>query len=96
VNYGFGIERPPAHHQVSQRPAARYLVLIEAGGPMVALMFTEARELAADFDAGAEEVAVMTRGLQATIGATGAEWDRALAGHSTEERAAADVFTLDV
>ena len=59
-------------------------------------MFTEARELAADFDAGAEEVAVMTRGLRAAIGASGPEWDRALGGHSADERAAAEVFTLDV
>jgi hypothetical protein len=96
MNQGFGIERPAAHRQTERRAMARYLVLIEAGGPVVALLFTELRQLAADFDAGSEEVAVMTRGLQPAVGAIGAEWDQALAGHSDAERAAAEVFTLDV
>ena len=95
-NDGFGIERPSAHVHRGHRAKARYLVLIEAAGPVIALLFTEARQLAADFDAGAEEVALMTRGLQAEQGATGPEWDPALAGHSAEERAAAQLFTLDV
>jgi hypothetical protein len=96
VNQGFGIERPSAHVQAATRPAARYLVLIEAAGPVLALMFTAERELVANIDAGAEEVALMTRGLQAVQGASGSEWDRALAGHSADERAHAEVFTLDV
>jgi hypothetical protein len=96
MNYGFGIERPSAHVQDSLRAAARYLVLIEAAGTVLALLFTEARALAASFDAGSEEVALMTRGLQPVVGAQGAEWDDALAGHSASERAAAEVFTLDV
>lgn len=96
MNHGFGIERPTAHHAAALQPAARYLVLIEAAGPMLALMFTEARELVANFDGGTEEVALMTRGLQPVVGAIGPEWDRALAGHSEQERAAAEVFTLDV
>lgn len=96
MSHGFGIERPPAHVQVPVRPAARYLVSIESAGTMLALMFTEAREMVANFDAGAEEVALMTRGLQPAIGATGPEWDRPLGGHSAEERAAAEVFVLDV
>ena len=96
MEHGFGMERPPAHHAAPMQPPARYLVLIEAAGPMLALMFTEARELVANFDGGTEEVALMTRGLQPVVGATGPEWDRALAGHSDEERAAAEVFTLDV
>jgi hypothetical protein len=96
MNYGFGIERPGAHSKDPQRAAARYLVLIESAGPMLALLFTESRDLAADFDAGAEEVALMTRGLQPVVGAKGAEWDKALSGHSAAERAAAEVFTLDV
>jgi hypothetical protein len=95
-NHGFGIERPAAHIHREHRATSRYLVLIESAGPVVALLFTAARELAADFDAGAEEVALMTRGLQPSSGASGPEWDRALAGHSAEERAAATVFVLDV
>jgi hypothetical protein len=95
-NHGFGIERPAAHSHVEHRPKARYLVLIESAGPVSALLFTENREQVADFDAGTEEVALMTRGLRGSIGATGAEWDRALAGHSAQERAAAEVFVLDV
>jgi hypothetical protein len=96
VDHGFGIERPAAHHAAALQPAARYLVLIEAAGPVLALMFTESRELVANIDGGAEEVALMTRGLQPVVGASGPEWDRALAGHSANERAAAGVFTLDV
>ena len=96
MNHGFGIERPSAHVQGAPRPAARYLVLIESAGPMLALMFTEARDMVANFDAGSEEVALMMRGLPPALGAGGPEWDRALAGHSAEERAAAEVFTLDV
>jgi hypothetical protein len=38
----------------------------------------------------------MTHGLIPVQGAAGAEWDRALAGHSTTERAAATVYTLSV
>ena len=75
---------------------ARFLVLIDAAGSVQALLFTADFALAADFDAGSEEVAVMTRGLQPQVGASGPEWDRALAGHSAAERAAAEVFTLDV
>lgn len=96
MDHGFGIERPAAHHASALQPSARYLVLIEAAGPVLALMFTEARELVANIDGGAEEVALMTRGLQPTLGAGGPEWDRALAGHSADERAKAQVFTLDV
>ena len=90
------MERPTAHRQQSLRPMARFLVLIEAAGSMLALLFTAEYALAADFDAGSEEVVVMTRGLQPQVGAAGSEWDRALAGHSAAERAAAEVFTLDV
>jgi hypothetical protein len=38
----------------------------------------------------------MTQGLAAAHDAGSAEWDRALAGHSATERAAAEVYTLDV
>jgi hypothetical protein len=96
MNHGFGIERPAVHHPDEHRTVARYLVLIESGGPVLALLFTEKRDLVANFDAGAEEVALMTRGLRPAAGANGPEWDLALAGQSLEERAAASVYTLDV
>lgn len=78
------------------RPPARYLVLIDADGARTALLFTEERTPAGDFDASSEEVAVMVRGLRATQTAEAAEWDRALAGHSRLDRRAAEVFVLDV
>lgn len=96
MGQGFGIERPPPHAAGPRRPAARYLVLIESAGSGLALLFTDTRELAADFDAGSEEVSSMVHGRQPTIGAIGPEWDRALGGHSAEERASAEVYTLDV
>ena len=92
TQHGYGIERPSAHIHREHRPKARYLVLIESAGPVIALLFTEARELSADFDAGAEEVALMTRGLRAA-GCGGVRVG--LGGHSREERAAAQVFVLD-
>lgn len=78
-----------------QKPA-RFLVIIDAGGAMVARLFDEARVMVAEFDAAAEEVAVMTSGLVPRRGAETAEWDRALQGHNAQERRAAEVYTLDV
>jgi hypothetical protein len=75
---------------------AKYLVLIDAAGEMVARMFDADLRLVSEFDAGSEEVAVMTTGLRPERGALGALWDKALKGHSAEERAAADVYMLDV
>jgi hypothetical protein len=71
-------------------------VLIDAAGSTVAKLFLDTREQAGEFDAGAEEVTLTTRGLMAAKSAHLPEWDRALAGHSAAERAAADVYTLDV
>lgn len=96
MNHGFGRELPHAHAASPHRKPARYLVVIDAGGTTVARLFTEARESAGEFDAGTEEVALMTRGLTPLQGAAGAEWTRALDGHSDAERAAAEVYTLDV
>lgn len=96
MNHGFGIEahgKPPASEH---RKPARYLLLIDAGGTTVARLFTEAREPAGEFDAGSEEVAVMTQRLKPGSGAAAREWNRALEGHSAAERAAAVVYTLDV
>ena len=62
----------------------------------MARLFLDTREQVAEFDAGTEEVAQMTSGLAPTLGASGAEWDRPLEGHSAAERLAAEVFLLDV
>ncbi|MBC7704056.1 MAG: hypothetical protein H7274_08985 [Rhodoferax sp.] len=63
---------------------------------MVARLFLATREAAGEFDAGVEEVAIMTRGLIPESGATGPEWDVVLQGHNAAERSAAQVYTLDV
>ena len=96
MGQGFGSESPRAHSQTSHRPPARYLVLIDSGGVVVARLFIDSREQVAEFDAGTEEVAQMTSRLVPSHGAQGPEWDRALEGHSAAERAAADVYVLDV
>jgi hypothetical protein len=74
---------------------AKYLVLIEAAGPMIARLFDAKRTHLADFDASSEEVAVMTSGVVPQRGAIGPEWGPALEGHNQAERDAALVFTLD-
>jgi hypothetical protein len=96
MSQSFGMERPGAHAQSSHRTPARYLVLIEAAGTIVARLFGPSHEEVAEFDAGTEEVALMTQGLQPVKGALGPQWDRGLGGHSLGERANAEVFTLDV
>ena len=96
MNQGFGSESPRAHSQTSHREPARYLVVIESGGYGLARLFLDTREQVAEFDAGTEEAVQMTAGLVPTQGADGAEWDRALEGHSAAERSAAEVYTLDV
>lgn len=96
MSQGFGMESPGEHTHMVLRAPARYLVMIDAAGSIIARLFTDARELAAEFDAGTEEVALMLRGLAPVTGALGAEWDRALQGHSAIERAAAEIYTLDL
>ena len=96
MNQGFGNELPRQHSQTPHRKVTRFLVVIGAGGSLVARLCLEDREPVAEFDAGTEEVVVMTRGLRPAMGATGPEWDRSLGGHSAAERAAAEVYTLDV
>jgi len=96
MDHGYGIESRGEHAHTPHRKPARYLVVIDGGGSVVAKLFVDTRELVAEFDAGAEEVALMTRGLRPLKGADAPEWDRALEGHSRAERAAADVYTLDV
>jgi hypothetical protein len=92
----YGIEVHGKHPSTSHRKPARYLLLIDAGGTTVAQIFTEAREFAGEFDAGSEEVAVMTQHLKPGNGADAPEWDRALEGHTARERRTAVVYTLDV
>lgn len=75
---------------------ARFLVIIDAGGSMIARLFDERRTLVSEIDASTEEVAVMTASLTPQHGALGAEWDEPLRGHNRDERAAAQVYTLDV
>jgi hypothetical protein len=96
MSQDYGSESPRAHRHTEHQPPARYLVLIESGGPVIARLFQADRELVADFDAGTEEVAAMTAGLVPHKGADGPEWDRALEGHNMDERRAAEVFTLAV
>lgn len=78
-----------------QKPA-KFLVVIDAAGEMVARLFDDERRLLADFDASSSEVAVMTESLNPQRNAGDVAWDHALGGHSAEERAAAEVFILDV
>jgi hypothetical protein len=94
MSRGYGREVPAPHAQAEHQPSARYLVLIRAGDATVARLFVESRVQVAEFDAAAEEVTNMTSGLLPTQGASGREWDRALAGHTAQERADAEVYTL--
>lgn len=96
MNQGFGHELPPRHAQQQHRQVSRYLVVIGSSAGPVAKLFLGNHEPAGEFDAGTEEVAVMTRNATSTKGAGGPEWDKALSGHSAEERAAATVYQLDV
>ena len=96
MSQDFGREAPRAHTHGVYRAPARYLVVIEAGGSAVARLFLATREPVAEFDAGSEETAQMTAGLQPTKGAAGPEWDHALAGHSLAERREADIYVLTV
>lgn len=96
MSQGFGHEIPARHVQGLHRQAGRYLILISSGGSAVARLFTDSREQVAEFDASTEETAGMTKGLDPVSGASGAEWDKALAGHSAAERAAGEVYTLEI
>jgi hypothetical protein len=96
MSQGFGIESHGEHHPTPHRKPARYLMVIDSAGSTIARLFIDTRELVAEFDAGTEEVALMAKGLAPVVGALGAEWDVALEGHSTAERAAAEIYTLDV
>ncbi len=96
MSQGYGIEAQHKPNGGPHRPPARYLVIIDSGGSMVARLFLETREEVSEIDAGSEEVAQMTQGLKPTQDATDATWDEALGAHSPTERAAADVYVLDL
>ncbi|NVO06871.1 MAG: hypothetical protein HXX19_13490 [Rhodoferax sp.] len=87
---------PAAHQPTPHRLPVRYLVVIDAGGAMVARLFLATRELVNEFDAAVTEVSNMTAGLMPRMGALGAEWDKALEGFSPAQRAGAEVYTLAV
>ena len=96
MNQGFGHEVPTRHAQQEHRQISRYLVVISSGGDRIARLFLDDFQQVQEFDAGTEEVSAMIQSAAATAGAGGAEWDRALAGHSAEERADATVYVLDI
>lgn len=96
MNQGFGHELPPRHARQEHRQVSRYLVVIASSAGPVAKLFLDSREQVGEFDAGTEEVTVMTRNASTSAGAGGPEWDKALRGHSAEERAAAVVYRLDL
>lgn len=96
MNDGFGHEVPPRHAQQSHRQVSRYLIVIPTTDGAIARLFLADRTQVGEFDAGTEEVAQLTSGATGTAGAGGAEWDRALAGHTAAERAGATVYELDV
>ena len=75
---------------------AKYLVIIESDGAMLAKLFDGHYVHVNDFDASSEEVAVMTKGLMPKRDANNGAWAKVLAGHGETERRAALVFTLDV
>jgi hypothetical protein len=96
MSQSYGSEAPRAHTHTDHQEPARYLVVIDADKSTVARLFVASRVQVAEFDAGAEEASQMMTGLLPVTGASGSEWDGALAGHSAAERAAARVYTLDV
>ena len=95
MDHGYGIESPGEHHHTPHRKPVRYVVIIEEGGARVARLFLESREQVGEVDAGAEEVADLVKGCEPVRSGTDPVWDRALRGNSREERALAEVYTLD-
>lgn len=96
MSQNFGMESPRDHPPSLFRKPVRYIVVIDAGGSMVARLFLDTREMVGEFDAAVEEVPGMLKGLVPELGALGSEWDVALQGHNVAERADAKVYTLDV
>lgn len=74
----------------------KYLILIESDGAMLAKLYDAQCRHVSDIDASSEEVAVMTQGLMPRPVANDPGWARVLVGHGEPQRAAAQVFSLDV
>jgi hypothetical protein len=96
MNNGFGIPTPSPHSGAPRHQPVRYLVIIDSAGASIARLFLASREQVGELDTATEEVSQMTHGLTPARGALDPAWDRALAAHSPAERAAAEVYTLDV
>ena len=96
MNHGFGIASPAEHSHTPRQQPVRYVIVIDSAGARIARLLLATREQVGEFDAATEEVARMTQGLRPEHGALAPEWDRVLAAHSAAERAAAEVYTLDV
>jgi hypothetical protein len=93
----YGIEAQPAARDEPQLPPARYLVLIDSAayGGRLARLYLASRQLVAEFDAGAVEVQLMLRDLAPSSSAAHPDWDEALGQHSADERAGAQIYTLE-
>lgn len=74
----------------------KYLIMIDAGGSMVARLFDANRVHVTDIDASTEEVGATINSALPISSAADPVWDQALAGHSAAERAGAQVYTLAV
>lgn len=94
MGQSFGIAMPEPHQAQACRAPVRYVVVIDAGGSMVARLLLANREVVNECDAAAAEVANTTAGIRPVLGALGHEWDGALKGYSAQERATAEVYTL--
>jgi len=92
----YGIEAHSQQDRTPHRQPVRFVVVIDAGGSMVAMLCLASRELVAEIDAGAEEVASMISGIQPDIGALEPQWDAVLGGHSAQDRGTARVYTLPI
>jgi hypothetical protein len=78
-----------------QKPV-KYLVLIEAAGAPTARLFDAEQAHILDIDATSEEVADMTSGHTPAHDGAESRWDKPLQGHTSQERRAAQIFTLDI
>jgi hypothetical protein len=94
MSQDFGISMPPKHGATPHRAPVRYLVVIDAGGAMVARLYLATRELVNECDASSAEIAALTVGLAPKVGTLEPEWDAALKGYNLLERAGAEVYTL--
>ena len=97
MSQDYGIPVPAAHATATPHAEpARYLVIIDEDGTALARLFLENRHEVAQFDAGAQEVSLMSEGLAASQDAADPAWDEALSSHTLDERRAAQVYRLDV